>query len=243
MRYRAQQLADRCDVTVDTVRFYQTKGLLPRPERQGRIAWYDDRHVERLQRIRELKDAGFTLAMVARALAGELDAGEEALALALATAPEPDAEQAGERLTRSELAERAGVSPTLLEALEREGLLVGQPSSDGERHYGPADVEAVGAGLALLEAGVPLSELLELARRHDAAVRATAEHAVDLFARFVRDPVRAAAASEAEAAERMVAALHRMLPATATLVTHHFRGRLLDAARARLEADGGEGGA
>jgi DNA-binding transcriptional MerR regulator len=234
-----EELAERCGVTVDTVRFYQTKGLLPRPEREGRLAWYDDAHVGRLERIRELKDSGFTLAMIARVLAGDLDAGEEALALAL-TGPLPDEALAGagaDRFTLEQLAEHAGVSATLLEALEREGLLVGQPDSDGQRHYGTADAGAVAAGMALLEAGVPLSELLDLARRHDAAMQATAANAVDLFARFVRDPIRAAAGDEAEAAGRMVEALYRMLPATTTLVAHHFRGRLLDAARARLEAD------
>lgn len=239
MPYRVEDLAERCGVTVDTVRFYQTRGLLPRPERDGRIAWYGEAHVERLERIRELKDAGFTLAMIGRVLAGELDAGEEALAQALAR-PVPGGEPpggGGGRLTLEQLAERAEVSTTLLEALAREGLLVGLPDAEGRRHYDGADAEAVAAGKALLDAGVPLSELLALARRHDAATRATAEHAVELFARFVRDPVRASASDEAEAASRMVDALERMLPATATLVAHHFRGRLLDAARARLEAD------
>lgn len=244
MPYRVEDLADRCGVTVDTVRFYQTRGLLPRPERDGRIAWYGDEHVARLERIRELKDAGFTLAMIARVLAGELDASEEALAQALARPlpgggpPEGD----GGRFTLEQLAEHAQVSTTLLEALEREGLLVGQPDAEGRRHYDGADAEAVAAGKALLDAGVPLSELLALARRHDATTRATAEHAVELFARFVRDPIRASVSDEAEAAGRMVDALHRMLPATATLVAHHFRGRLLDAARARLEADAARAG-
>lgn len=250
-----EELAERCGVTVDTVRFYQTRGLLPRPEREGRIAWYADVHVQRLERIRELKDSGFTLAMIARVLAGELDAGEEALAFAL-TGPMPGVGPAGragvpgaggvtaaglgeERVTLEELARHTGVSVTLLEALEREGLLVGQPGAEGGRRYGGADAEAVAAGMTLLEAGVPLSELLDLARRHDVAVRATADHAVDLFARFVRDPIRGAAADDAEAAAKMVDALFRMLPATTTLVAHHFQGRLLDAARARLEADAG----
>jgi DNA-binding transcriptional MerR regulator len=236
VRYRVDDLAARCDVSVDTIRYYQTKGLLRRPEREGRVAWYDDSHVEQLARIRELKDQGFTLAMVGRVLAGELDAAEQALALAIA-GPLPGQDgMADATLTIADLAQRTGVSPTLLEALARQELLVPRGEGDAAR-YTPGDADVVHAGLALLEAGVPLSELLELARRHAEAMQATAEHAVDLFARFVRDPIRAEA-GDAEVAERTVAALHQMLPATGTLIAHHFRRQLLDAARARLEADG-----
>ena len=52
MRYRVEQLAASCDVSVDTVRFYQSRGLLPQPEREGRVAWYGDDHAERIRRIR-----------------------------------------------------------------------------------------------------------------------------------------------------------------------------------------------
>ena len=37
MRYRVEQLAAACDVSVDTVRYYQSRGLLPAPEREGRV--------------------------------------------------------------------------------------------------------------------------------------------------------------------------------------------------------------
>lgn len=233
MRYRVEDLAARCDVSVDTVRFYQSRGLLPPPAREGRIAWYDDTHVERLDRIRELKSQGFSLRLISRTLDGELDASEQALALAI-SAPSPGDATGRESLSVDELAERTGVSTTLLEALAREGLLAPGGTED-EPRYAAADAEAVRAGLALLEAGVPLSELLELARRHDEAMRATAEHAVDLFARFVRDPVRASATDDAEAAERSVDALETMLPAATALVAHHFQRELIAAARARLE--------
>jgi DNA-binding transcriptional MerR regulator len=239
VRYRVDDLASRCDVSVDTVRYYQSKELLPRPDREGRVAWYDDAHVERLERIRDLKAQGFSLAMVGRVLRDELDPAEQALALALAG---PSATETG--LTADELAERTGVPAALLEALAREGLLNPGGDEDDPR-YDAGDAEVVRAGLDLLEAGVPLSELLELSRRHDAAMRATAEQAVDLFARFVRDPALAEADddADADAADRAVGALQRMLPAASTIVGHHFRRLLLDAARARLEDGESQGAA
>jgi DNA-binding transcriptional MerR regulator len=234
VRYRIEELAERCGVTVDTVRFYQARGLLARPERDGRVAWYDDSHVERLERVRDLKARGFPLAIIARLLAGELDAQEEALAVAL-TEPLPGDDalsEAEERLSLAELSERTGVSPPLLEALERAGLLVGRVG--GDRPYTSADARVITSGLSLLDTGVPLSELLALAHEHDEAMRVVVDRAVDLFVRYVRDPLRLSAASDPQATERAVEALHVMLPAVDALVGHHFRRRLLAAARERI---------
>lgn len=233
MRYRVEELATRCDVSVDTIRYYQRMDVLPRPAREGRVAWYGDDHVDRLAQIQRLQDQGFTLAMIRRILHGVADPSEQALAAALAGPLTGDAE---ERLTLEQLAERTGVSPTLLEVVAREGLLVPRPG-DSEAPYTTADVEAVRAGFALLEAGVPLSELLALARDHDEAMRALADRAVDLFARYVVDPIRGTTESEADAAQRMVEALQSMLPAASAVVSHHIGRRLIAAARTRIEAD------
>jgi DNA-binding transcriptional MerR regulator len=229
MRYRVDELAARSGVSVDTVRFYQARDLLPPPGREGRIAWYSDDHLDRLQKIRDLKDKGFTLASIKRLLDGDIDAADEALVAALGEGGAEDAP-----MTLAELAEATGVSPALLEAIEREGLLGGR-GSDGDRLYTRGDAKAVAAGLELLATGLPLGELLDLARRHDKAMKEVAEHAVELFVRFVRDPIRAGASSEEEAAERLVESFRRMLPATTSLIAHHFRRVLLAAAQERIE--------
>jgi hypothetical protein len=156
-----------------------------------------------------------------------LDPWDEALLAALES-PEGTA-----LLSLSELAEAANLSPTLLEVVVREGFLT--PRRDGPiPMFDLADVEPLRAGLALVEAGLPLGELLDLARRTDAAMRPIAEEAVEVFARFVRDSVEANAGSEEEAAARLVEAFRAMLPATGRLVDHHFRRLLLDGARHRL---------
>src|SRR5918996_3464399 len=100
---RVEELARRADVSVDTIRFYQKRRLLPPPRREGRIAWYGPAHVERLSRIRELQRRGFSLVVIRRLLEGELDPADEPLAAAVAAAegaPE-------ELLTADELAARA----------------------------------------------------------------------------------------------------------------------------------------
>lgn len=132
-----------------------------------------------------------------------------------------------------ELAKAADVSITLLEALVRGGLLI--PKSTDLFDAGEA--EALSAGLQLVEAGLPLAELMNLAREMDEAMRPVAERAVDVFATFVRDSVEATAESEGDAAARLVTAFRTMLPATSRLVGHHFRGLLLARARARMTED------
>lgn len=136
------------------------------------------------------------------------------------------------------LAAEVGTTRTLLEAVERAGLLVPHHLDvDGTPRYSAADAAAVRAGLTLLDAGLPLGELLDLARRTDSAVRQVADHAVEAFLRFVRDPVRGTAGSDEEAAVRLVAAYEQMLPATEQLVAHHLRRRLLAAASERIAAE------
>lgn len=134
--------------------------------------------------------------------------------------------------TLDELAASSGISTTLLEALVRGGLLLPR-ASDPER-FDPADAEAIASGMRLVEGGLPLAELLDLARAMDEAMRPIATRAVEVFATYVRDSVEANAASEGDAAERLVEAFRTMLPATDSLVGHHFRGLLLREARRRL---------
>jgi DNA-binding transcriptional MerR regulator len=58
------ELAFATGVPSRTIRFYQSKRVLPRPARRGRVALYDDRHIERLRLIGELHDRGLSLRAV-----------------------------------------------------------------------------------------------------------------------------------------------------------------------------------
>ncbi len=63
------ELADAAGVSVETVRFYQRRQLLPEPERVGgRYRRYGDDDLDRLRYIRRAKELGFTLAEVAELL-------------------------------------------------------------------------------------------------------------------------------------------------------------------------------
>jgi DNA-binding transcriptional MerR regulator len=234
---RVEDLARAADVSVDTIRFYQKRRLLPPPTRRGRIAWYGPQHAERLARIRDLQQRGFSLALIRRLLDGELDAADVPLAAAVATAATGADDPDAVRLTLDDVAAGAGVPRPLLDAVVRAGVLVPRVV-DGEEHFGPADVELVRGGLQLLEAGFPLADLLSLAGRHDAATHAIAEDAVRLFDEHVREPLRTQPLTDDERAELLVAAFRTLLPTITTLVAHHFRQVLLEVAQAHLEQVG-----
>jgi DNA-binding transcriptional MerR regulator len=59
--YTIDQLAAKSGIPSRTIRFYQAKGVLPAPRRRGRVAFYDDSHLERLKVVAELQDKGLRL--------------------------------------------------------------------------------------------------------------------------------------------------------------------------------------
>jgi DNA-binding transcriptional MerR regulator len=78
--YTIDELAAFTRVPSRTVRFYQSKGALPKPEIRGRVAFYGPAHVERLRLIGQLQDRGLRIKairdLVQRFDNGELDLGE-----------------------------------------------------------------------------------------------------------------------------------------------------------------------
>jgi DNA-binding transcriptional MerR regulator len=66
--YRIDELAQISGVTVRNIRAYQERGLLPQPERRGRVALFDDAHLSRLKIITSMLDRGYTGAHISEML-------------------------------------------------------------------------------------------------------------------------------------------------------------------------------
>jgi len=224
MDYRVEEIAARAGLRVDTIRFYQFRGLLPRPRREGRAAFYDDAHLERLRRIRGFVDQGFTLAQIKRLLEREDESEDRPLLEALVE------ERVGERtFSRAELAAEAGIPEELIGAAEASGLV--QPLQiEGQERFGAADRDMARAALRILDAGFPLNELLALAVQHARSVQEVAERAIDLF----DDHVRKAAAERGDTGE-VTEAFRDLLPQLSRLVALHFQRTLVSRALKRLE--------
>jgi DNA-binding transcriptional MerR regulator len=216
MRYRVSELATTAGVSVDTVRFYQGQGLLPPPEREGRIVWYDDAHLARLARIRSLSTAGFTLRQI-----GELiDREPDPLLAALAD------DAAGSTIALTELAAESGVPPDVLTLGVESGLLRAE-SVNGSLRFDETQVEMVMTVARLLASGVDVEGLIRLATRHADATEGVVAEAVELYRAAVRndpDADRATVASEIEL----------LVPAVTELVGAHFSQTLVERAAAVL---------
>ncbi len=75
-----EEVAARTGVTVRTIRFYQSEGLLPAPFRHGRNVRYAEEHLDRLGLITRLQERGLRLTAIADLLA-QGEAGADWLGL------------------------------------------------------------------------------------------------------------------------------------------------------------------
>src|SRR4051812_40947032 len=109
-RYSIDELAAASGVPSRTIRFYQAKGALPAPERQGRVAVYRDVHVERLKLVAGLQDRGLSLRAI-REMVGRAQQGDVSLREWIGVDEQlqaPWADDPAKVVTEAELAELIG---------------------------------------------------------------------------------------------------------------------------------------
>lgn len=120
MNFTIAKLAEAGGVGVETVRYYQRRGLFPVPKPLGGIRRYGAPEVRRLKFIRAAQAAGFTLEEIRELLA--LDAGHDhARARALAK-------------------ERIGVLDAQITELERARNALRRLARDCARSRGPCPI-------------------------------------------------------------------------------------------------------
>lgn len=62
MKFRIGELADKCGVNKETIRYYERLGLIPEPERTEKgYRMYSQQTVDRLHFIKRMQELGFTL--------------------------------------------------------------------------------------------------------------------------------------------------------------------------------------
>ena len=108
--YTIDELAAASEIPSRTIRFYQSKGVLQPPEKRGRVAYYGDDHVERLELIGKLQDRGLRISAI-RTLLKRIDDGEVDLASWLGLEAQLTASWADDQprtVTKAELHELTG---------------------------------------------------------------------------------------------------------------------------------------
>ena len=210
-------------VSVDTVRYYQHRGLLEPPLRKGRRAVYQQSHVERLAEIQNLAAQGFTLEQIRRLGGQEPDSDESNELHRLAAR-----EALARRLTRREVADRAGVPESLVTLLCDNGLL--QPIFIGdEPTFDESAVSMVEAGLGIAHAGIPLESLVALAADHASNVDRVVDQAIGLFEEHVKG------SPGAESDDELTTVVRTLLPSVTRLVAQHFHRSLVTRALERVD--------
>ncbi|MEV6167698.1 MerR family transcriptional regulator [Streptomyces sp. NPDC051954] len=204
--YRIEDLAHRSGATVRTIRAYQDRGLLPRPERRGRANVYGDAHLARLRRIAGLLDRGYTLASIKELLeAWDAGRGLGGVLGLVAEVGGPWTDEEAVRISRAELDERFGGSPDDAAVADAVELGVLEPVPGDDDSFLVPSPQELAVAVELHAAGVPLSaisgHLRELRGQveHIAArfLEFTTEH---VFARYLDGPHRPTDADAAEAA-------------------------------------------
>jgi len=74
-KYTIDELTAATGVPSRTIRFYQSSGVLPKPEKRGRVAYYAPLHVERLALIGKLQDRGLRVRAI-RDVVERIEAGD-----------------------------------------------------------------------------------------------------------------------------------------------------------------------
>ncbi|MFP8942145.1 MerR family transcriptional regulator [Streptomyces fenghuangensis] len=183
------ELAARAGVTVRTIRFYSTRGLLPPPEiGPRRVGRYGPGHLSRLALIEELQHQGMTLAAIERylrQLPPDLSPEDLALHRALVASWAPDAEA---EATREKLERRAGrpLTEDDLDRLAAMNVLARTDDPDVFR----IDPVILHLGVRLLEVPVSLKTLLaarEVVLEHS---REAARELSRMFKEEVWEPYR-----------------------------------------------------
>jgi DNA-binding transcriptional MerR regulator len=187
--FTVDELAARAGVTVRTIRFYSTRGLLPPPViGPRRVGRYGSEHLARLALIEELQHQGMTLAAIERyleQLPPDVNAHDLAIHRALVATWSPDSV---ERLTRAELERRAGreLSDADMELLAAMDVLSG-PDEEGALRV---DLGLLRLGLQLLDVPIPHATIVAAREVLVEHTREAAQELTRLFRDEVWDPYR-----------------------------------------------------
>ncbi|MFD3538648.1 MerR family transcriptional regulator [Streptomyces sp. NPDC058662] len=182
-RYRREDVARAAGVKVRNLRYYQERGLLPPPRREGRIAWYSEDHLTRLRLISDLLGRGYTVNGIAELLNAWEDGGGLSRLLGLEREMTRDwVREEAVTMTRAELRELFG--PTATAADTQRAAELGYVTVDGDLVTHPSR-RLLDATLTLVRQGVPLAEILDAGDFVQKQAAALADRFVGLFRRHV----------------------------------------------------------
>ena len=183
--YSIKQLSELTNTTVRNIRAYQDRGLIPPPDRKGRMGIYSEDHRSRLRVISEMLDRGYTLSSIGElfeALASGHDIAE-LMGLQRAVSS-PWTDETPQTYGLMELMKMFGgqFSPRWLMHATEMGVL----EQVGAKFRAPSP-KLLHAAAELVAVGIPLDDMLSVVRKLRANVESAAEDMVRLVERHCFD--------------------------------------------------------
>jgi DNA-binding transcriptional MerR regulator len=225
------EIAREAGIPASTVRLYQNKGLLPRPDRRGRVGYYGQDHRDRLRLIAHLQERGFSLAAIKEAL--DAWAGGRSLDHLLGVGDiVPTLTREPLRLTLAELAGRfEGVGLTQTDILR--AVEIGLIEVDGTDVI-VANAAFADIGPAVARLGVPVAEILDEYEALQNAVAVIAGRLRGVFERHLWEPF-VADGLPAERVSAITADVAQLTTLATTVVTIELQDRFAAFAAEYLE--------
>lgn len=218
-----EELSERVGVTVRNIRAYQAQGLVPAPERSGRVALYGPDHLARIELVRDLRAQGFGLPAIERLVRwGEGIAPTELRAFA-DTLMHGLIEESPIVVEPADVVEVWGdqVTPDLVARSQATGFL--RIEDDGRIVVLSPTLRAHGMELKAL--GLTFAESIEVLETLHRHLMEIAEMFVRIFVERVAAPTLGTAdeGARAVALADLTAALDRMRPLATSAVNAAFR--------------------
>lgn len=201
------ELARAAGTTVRNVRVYQDRGLLPPPQRRGRLGLYGPDHLRRLRLVLRMLDRGYPLAAIRELVEAWEDQRDLGSVLGLEEAITAPYQQEGpRRLTAARFRELLGGDEVAAARALEAGLA--HPDGDGVVVTNPRFFDV---GLELLGEGFPPRAMVEVAAEIARLMDEVARSCVSIVNDHVwRDFVEAG--MPPEDTERVAALISRMRP-------------------------------
>lgn len=182
--YTVDHLAQITNTTVRNIRAYQDKGVLPAPEKRGRLGVYKELHVSRLQLINNLLDRGFSIGNINELLEAWLKGRELGDVLGLEHAiTHAFSSEKPKSYAATELIKMFGLK-SLNKNLIDEAVSLNLLKRKGIKFVAESP-SLIEAGSELTQVGMPFEEMLELLRLLRGNVQRAADSLVEIaFKRF-----------------------------------------------------------
>ena len=208
--FTIDELAQAAGTTVRNVRAYQERGILPAPNKRGRVGIYGPEHLARLKTIGPMLERGYSLANVAE-LIGAWEKGHDigkllGLEVALTS---PWTDEKPQQISKAQLQELFGAALTpdaMMKAVE-----IGVVRIDGDTIVVPS-MKLLRAGALIAKEGVPLPELLDVVTRLRSTIDHVATELLELAMKYVFDRYGKGVLPPAEDAPRLAELIWQCRP-------------------------------